>query len=195
MELLEHFKLWIMDLLLIGNLDRRAEREFWKMRRLSKRGGIINNLRAKRIDNQLRIKYGLRIGPSPKIGDGFQIRHPFGIEIGRTAEIGDNCKVYPYFTAVAAVKGDSERYRNHIRRHPKFGNDCILGSKATVIGPITIGDDVIIGACAIVTKDVPSHSVVKGLNQVRPKRIDEIPEKYRQEMERNAVDKQNETEK
>lgn len=50
---------------------------------------------------------------------------------------------------------------------------------ATVIGPVTIGDDVTIGACAIVTKDVPSHSVVKGLNQIRPKRPEEIPEKYK----------------
>ena len=44
---------------------------------------------------------------------------------------------------------------------------------------VVIGDDVTIGACAIVTKDVPSHSVVKGLNQVRPKRPEEIPEKYK----------------
>ena len=79
---------------------------------------------------------------------------------------------------IKPLKGDEERVVNHIRRHPKIGNDCILGSKATVIGPITIGDDVTIGACAIVTKDVPSHSVVKGLNQIRPKRLEEIPEKY-----------------
>jgi serine acetyltransferase len=56
----------------------------------------------------------------------------------------------------------------------------MLCSKATIIGPVTIGDDVIIGACAIVTKDVPSHSVVKGLNQIRPKRPEEIPDKYKQ---------------
>ena len=42
-----------------------------------------------------------------------------------------------------------------------------------------IGDDVTIGAGAMVTKDVPSHSVVKGLNQIRPKRPDEIPDKYK----------------
>lgn len=42
-----------------------------------------------------------------------------------------------------------------------------------------IGDDVTIGAGAMVTKDVPSHSVVKGLNQIRPKRPDEISDKYK----------------
>ena len=118
---------------------------------------------------------------SVKVGVNFQIRYPQGIRIGRTAEVGDNCKVYPYFVAMAALKGDSQRNANHERRHPKIGNDCILGSKATVIGAVTIGDNVTIGACAIVTKDVPSHSVVKGTNMIRRKRLEEIPEKYEEE--------------
>lgn len=189
MGLFRRIKVWLMDLFLISNLDRKAEREVSKMRRLYEKGGIINKYRSKRIENQLRIKYGLILPCTAKIGENFQIRHPQGVSIGPTAEIGDNCKVYPYFVVMAALKGDDIRYAAHIRRHSKIGNDCILGSKATVIGPITIGDDVTIGACAIVTKDVPSHSVVKGLNQIRPKRNDEIPEKYRIDIERNTVDK------
>lgn len=183
MEVIRKIKLWATDVLGISNLDRKAEREFWKMRRLYEKGGRINRYRAIRIENQLKLKYGLCIYCSAKIGKNFQIRHPFGILIGRTAEIGDNCKVYPYFVAVAALKGDTDRYNAHIRRHPKIGNDCILGSKATVIGPVSIGDDVTIGACAIVTKDVPAHSVVKGTNLIRPKRPEEIPEKYKCEMQ------------
>lgn len=183
MGLFAKIKIWVKDVLLIGNLDRKVEREFRKMRRLYEKGGIINEYRSRRIENILRIKYRLWIPCTAKIGKNFQIRHPQGVGIGRTTEIGDNCKVYPYFCTIAAVKGDSELYENHIRRHPKIGNDCILGYHATVIGAITIGDDVTIGACAIVTKDVPSHSVVKGLNQIRPKRLEEIPEKYRKEKE------------
>lgn len=175
----DKFKNWIKDLLGVSNLDRRAEREFSKMRRLYERGGRINKYRAIRLENKLLKKYLLRIPCSVKIGINFSIRHPQGVRIGRTAEIGDNCKVYPNFCAMAAIKGDYERYMDHVRRHPKIGNDCILGCNASVIGPIEIGDDVTIGACAIVTKDVPSHSVVKGLNQVRPKRPEEIPEKYK----------------
>lgn len=180
--ILKSIKTWITDLLGISNYDRRAEREFWKMRRVYERGGLINKYRARRMANKLQEKYQLNIPCSVKVGENLQIRHPNGIRIGRTAVIGDNCKIYPYFCAAAALKGDSERYKNHIRRHPQIGNDCILGHSAMVIGPITIGDDVTIGARAIVTKDVPSHSVVKGLNQVRPKREEEIPEKYRLEI-------------
>lgn len=184
MSILKDIRIWLQDILCISNYDRKAERKFWKMRRLYKKGGFINKWRAKRMENKLQEKFQLKIPNSVIIGDNFQIRHPTGIRIGRTAEVGDNCKVYPYFVAMAALKGDSERYKGHIRRHPKIGNDCILGSKATLIGPITIGDDVTIGACAIVTKDVPSHSVVKGLNQIRPKRPEEIPDKYKQTNEK-----------
>lgn len=175
-------KTWLKDLLCISHFDRKAEREFRKMRRLYSDGGYINKLRARRMENKLQEKYSLKIPCSVKIGREFHIHHPQGIRIGMTAEIGNNCHVYPFFAAVAAVKGDDKRLKEHKRRHPKIGNDCILGHGATVIGPITIGDDVTIGACAIVTKDVPSHSVVKGLNQVRPKRLEEIPEKYRDEL-------------
>ena len=179
MSIFKEIKIWLTDLLCISNYDRKVERKFWKMRRLYEKGGYINRKRAKRLENKLQEKYQLKIPCTVKIGDNFEIRHPMGIRIGPTAEVGSGCKVYPFFVAMAAVKGDRELIKNHIRRHAKFGNDCLLGSKATVIGPVIIGDDVTIGACAIVTKDVPSHSVVKGLNQIRPKRPDEIPEKYK----------------
>ena len=184
MSLFKDIKLCLTDILCISNYDRKVERKFWKMRRLYEKGGYINRKRALRLENKLQEKYQLKVSLTAKIGENFQIRHPMGVYIGKTTEIGDNCKVYPFFVAIAAVKGDRELIRNHIRRHPKIGNDCILGSKATVIGHITIGDDVTIGACAIVTKDVPSHSVVKGLNQIRPKRPEEIPDKYKQNNEK-----------
>ena len=183
MSILRKFKLWVTDILCISNYDRKVERKFQKMLRLQKKGGFINRKRALWLENKLQEKYQLKISRYAKIGKNFQIRHPMGIRIGKTTEIGDNCKVYPFFFAMAAVKNDRELINNHIRRHPKIGDDCMLCAKATVIGPVTIGDDVIIAACAIVTKDVPSHSVVKGLNQIRPKRPEEIPDKYKLKVE------------
>lgn len=181
MSILKKTKVWLEDLLDISNYDRMVERKFWKMRRVYAKGGFINRKRAKRMENKLREKYQLHIPCTVKLGKNFEIRHPMGIGIGPTAEIGSGCKVYPFFSAIASVKNDKELIRSHSRRHAKIGDDCILGASAKVIGPITIGDDVVIGAGAIVTKDVPSHSVVKGLNQIRPKRPDEIPDKYKVE--------------
>lgn len=179
MSIAKDIKTWLKDILDISNFDRMVERKFWKMRHLYEKGGFINRKRALRMENMLEEKYHMRICCTAKIGENFEIRHPMGIYIGKTTEIGSGCKVYPFFVSIASIKDDKELIRNHVRRHPKFGDDCLLGSKATVVGPIIIGDDVTIGAGAIVTKDVPSHSVVKGVNQIRPKRPDEISDKYK----------------
>lgn len=44
----------------------------------------------------------------------------------------------------------------------KLGNNVFLGANATVLAGITIGDNVIIGAGSVVTKDVPDNHVVAG---------------------------------
>ena len=73
MGLFRTIKVWVMDLLLISDLDRKAEREFRKMRQLYKKGGLINKYRSRRIENILRIKYRMSIPCSAKIGKNFQI--------------------------------------------------------------------------------------------------------------------------
>lgn len=46
---------------------------------------------------------------------------------------------------------------------PTIGNNVTIYAGAKVFGKITIGDDVVIGANAVVTKDIPSHSMVAGV--------------------------------
>src|SRR5690348_3610425 len=48
-------------------------------------------------------------------------------------------------------------------RSVHIGRGCFFGACAVVIGPVTIGDNVIIGAGSVVTKDVPSGSFVAGV--------------------------------
>jgi len=45
----------------------------------------------------------------------------------------------------------------------KIGNDVWIGARALILGGITIGDGAIIGAGAVVTKDVPDYAVVGGV--------------------------------
>ena len=109
------------------------------------------------------------------VGKNLYIAHAHGIHIGKTTIIGDNCRIYPNVMIVASVVGDSElRDKGETRWHPKIGNNCLLGAGSLISGRIEIGDDVIIAAGAIVTKDVPSHSVVKNTNEIRAKRPDEM---------------------
>lgn len=44
-----------------------------------------------------------------------------------------------------------------------IGRGCYVGSRAIVIGPVTVGDYAVIGAGAVVTRDVPPHSFVAGV--------------------------------
>lgn len=48
------------------------------------------------------------------------------------------------------------------RLNTKIGKRCFIGVNAIIMPGITIGDEVIVGAGAVVTKDVPSHCIVAG---------------------------------
>ena len=43
-----------------------------------------------------------------------------------------------------------------------IGNNVWIGDKATILPGVTIGDGAVVAANAVVTKDVPSYSVVGG---------------------------------
>lgn len=43
------------------------------------------------------------------------------------------------------------------------GDNCYVGTGATILGPIKIGNDVTLTAGAVVTKDVPNNVVVAGV--------------------------------
>lgn len=131
--------------------------------------------------NHVRKNYNCNVNPRLTVGKDLRIEHPTGVGIGPTAILGDNVRVYNDVQVVAKVTGDQERNGKKERRHAKIGNDVVLGMGCTIIGPVTIGDDCIIGARAIVTHDVPSHSVVIGTNKIRPKREDEFAPSYRKD--------------
>ncbi len=107
-----------------------------------------------------------------------RIEHPMWTCIGKTTVLGDNVRIYNNVLVIAKVTGDEQRTSNNERRHAKIGNDVVSGSGCTIIGPVSIGDDCIIGARAIVTHDVPPHSVVIGTNQIREKKENESAPAY-----------------
>jgi len=113
---------------------------------------------------------GVDIHPSAVIGDHFFIDHGSGVVIGETAEIGNNVTLYQGVT----LGGVS---LEHKKRHPTLLNNIICGTGAKILGPITIGNNVRIGANSVVTEDIPDNSVVVGV----PGRI--LKEKYPQVMD------------
>lgn len=103
---------------------------------------------------------GIDINPGARIGHSFMIDHGTGVVIGETAVIGDNVRIYQGVT-LGAKSFPLDKNGNPIKgidRHPKIGNNVIIYSNSTILGPITIGEGTIIGGNIWVDKDVPPGS-------------------------------------
>ncbi len=99
---------------------------------------------------------GIEIHPGAAIGSGLFIDHGMGVVIGETTEIGNNVTLFQGVTL-----GGTGKQRG--KRHPTLGSHVVVGAGAKVLGPITIGDFVKIGANSVVLQDVPDHSTVVGI--------------------------------
>lgn len=94
------------------------------------------------------------------LGEGLCLPHPFGIIINRTATIGRNVTIFHQVTI-----GVNEHHGD-LGVAPTIGDNVFIGAGAKIIGPITVGTNVRIGANAVVTKDVPDNATVVGFNRM-----------------------------
>lgn len=108
------------------------------------------------LSNIVRFATGIEIHPAAEIGKRFFIDHGMGVLIGATAVIGDDVTLYKGVTLGGTSLG-------HGKRHPTIGNDVVIGTNASVLGAITIGDGSRIGAGSVVVRDVPPKSTVVGI--------------------------------
>src|SRR5438552_11424047 len=105
---------------------------------------------------------GIDIHPGATIGRRFFIDHGSGVVIGETTVIGDDVMLYHAVTLGATGWWkDMERGRG-AERHPTLEDHVVIGTGATVLGPITIGAYSKIGAQALVIESLPPHSIVLG---------------------------------
>ncbi len=100
---------------------------------------------------------GIEIHPGAEIGQRFFIDHGAGVVIGETAIIGDDVTIFHQVT-LGSVGWWHDVQRPGARRHPKIGDRVVIGANATVLGPVTVGHDAIIGAQALVIRDMPNRS-------------------------------------
>jgi len=80
----------------------------------------------------------------------------FHMRFGETAEIGDDCTLYHGVT----LGGTSWQGG---KRHPTLGKGVVIGAGGKVLGPIFVGDGVMIGSNAVVVKEVPAGATVVGV--------------------------------
>ncbi len=106
---------------------------------------------------------GIDIHPGAKIGKNFFIDHGTGVVIGETAEIGDNVKLYQGVTlgALSFPRDEKGVIIRGTKRHPTVGNNVIIYSGATLLGPnAVIGDNVVIGGNVWITTPVASGTKI-----------------------------------
>ncbi|MEU9856094.1 serine O-acetyltransferase EpsC [Streptomyces sp. NPDC047974] len=111
------------------------------------------------ISQWMRTVTGIEIHPGAVIGRRCFIDHGMGVVIGETAVLGDDVMLYHGVTL--GSRGwwmDGDRVD---KRHPTIGDRVVLGSHASVLGPVTVGHDSMIGAHALVLRDVVPHTTVR----------------------------------
>ena len=111
---------------------------------------------ARFISNFSRWLTGIEIHPGAQIGRRFFIDHGMGVVIGETTVIGDDVLLYQGVTL-----GGTGHEQG--KRHPTLGNHVAVGSGATVLGDIRMGDWVKVGAGSVVVRPAPAHSTVVGV--------------------------------
>ena len=113
----------------------------------------------------------IHLGKGIFINSGCRFQDQGGITIGDQSLIGHNVVI-----ATLNHNIHPEKRANLIPAPVKIGSRVWIGSNSTILPGITIGDNAIIGAGSIVTKDVPKNTIVAG-NPARVIRMIDVNEK------------------
>lgn len=141
---------------------------------------IINRTLFRIMPNAVRILilriFGAHIGGKCLIYSSTKIYVPWNLIIGDAVCVGPRVEVYNkgVITMGSGVVVSQDAYlctASHDIADPRMGlvlkpiaigDDVWIAAKATVLPGVTIGDGAVVGACAVVAKDIPPWSVVGG---------------------------------
>ena len=133
---------------------------------VEKRDELIKKILGKtgknvRIESNFYCDYGYNIF----VGDNFYMNHNCVILDAGKVEFGDNVFIGPncgFYTAGHPIEIDLRNKGLEYVKPIKVGNNVWFGGNVVVLPGVTIGDNVVIGAGSIVTKDIPSKVVAYG---------------------------------
>ena len=112
----------------------------------------------KKILSIIRMRLGLKLGgmeiPVNVFEEGLAIVHCGYIVINGNAKVGKYCRLQEGVT-IGATNGEENA--------PIIGDFCFCGSGAKIIGDIKLGDNVCVGAGAVVVSDVGSNVTIGGV--------------------------------
>lgn len=111
----------------------------------------------------VQITTGIELPCEVEIGRNFAIDHFGGIVISGYAKFGDNCRIRN--GVVVGLQRVDEPCA------PVIGDNVDIGAGAKVLGAIRVGNNVVIGANAVVIRDVPDDCVAAGVPAVNKPRL------------------------
>jgi serine O-acetyltransferase len=123
----------------------------WRLRMLGRRYHIpgLNHV----FHRVQMFTWGIELGKDATLGRGVYFVHPVGVVIGGTSHIGDRVKFLGSNT-IGTAKDDG---------YPIIEEDVTIGAGARILGPVRVGARSVIGANAVVVRDVPHDSVAAGV--------------------------------
>jgi serine O-acetyltransferase len=108
------------------------------------------------LQSQASRTFAVDIHPAARFGHGIMIDHATGVVVGETAVVGNNCSFLHGVTLGGSGKETGDR-------HPKIGDNVLIGAGAKVLGNITVGEGSRIAAGSVVLTDVPAHVTMAGV--------------------------------
>jgi serine O-acetyltransferase len=103
---------------------------------------------------------GAEIHPLATIGPGLHLVHSSGVVVGTYAVIGKNCRMHHGVTVGPPRHSGSGDNLTHV------GDNVTMGTHAVIMGGVSVGEGAVIGANAVVTKDVNPFEIVAGIPAV-----------------------------
>jgi len=119
-------------------------------------------LTGSRIGRQCRVGQNVVIGPRAQIGDNVKIQNNVSVYEGVTLEDDVFCGPSMVFTNINTPRSAFPRNRSEDNLPTLVKRGASIGANATIVCGLTIGEHALVGAGAVVTKDVPPYAVVVG---------------------------------
>jgi serine O-acetyltransferase len=105
----------------------------------------------------IEIVAGISLNPRTEVGAGLYIGHFGNIIIHPDVIIGHHCVIMQGVTI-----GNSGRVKDASHHVPQLGNRVYVGTGAVITGTVTLGNDCVVGANAVVNKSLPARAVAMG---------------------------------
>lgn len=127
------------------------------------RGTITIGARTIILSGTVRCELVAEKGGRLEIGERNWIHYGCSLAAHQLVRIGDGCHLGPYTNIIDNAYHDIEDHlRKPASRAVIIGNNVWIGTRVIILPGVTIGDNAVVGAGSVVTKDVPARGVVAG---------------------------------